>query len=106
MKTIHVYHLCIPIDFWAGWRTEAEFPQHTTADSCIDKHAYGDFRRAAMQLARGLGWDGDIRWGEGGALRRCATKRRLRRAVHDRLEVGQQRRDLCRVAVPVAVASG
>jgi hypothetical protein len=74
-KAIHVYHLNTPIDFWTGWRTENEFLAHLAvycADSGMASGVtdeigeYTEFRQTAMELAHDIGWDGDIRKGEGG----------------------------------------
>jgi hypothetical protein len=71
-KAIFVYHLNTPIDFWTGWRTEAEFLAHAAeeANSFIGADTlpgeYLEFRQIAMELAYDIGWDGNIRKGEGG----------------------------------------
>jgi hypothetical protein len=57
-----------PIDVWLGWSDEAQFrasverwcpPQGRSAMWAF----YEAFRDKAMELARGLGWQGDIRDG-------------------------------------------
>lgn len=58
-----------PIDFWEGWKTEAEYlASLNTSDAFGDPTSDGlaaYYKRlgAAQLLAKGVGWEGDIREG-------------------------------------------
>lgn len=60
---IYVYSLG-PIDFWAGMLSEAEYREKMHAEDVdhIDE-VYIPFFDQAKELARSIGWEGDIRQG-------------------------------------------
>lgn len=65
-KPMFVY-MVPPIDYWNGWTEEKEFLR-----SFVQEHeyeldwlayrvkAYSAFRKAALELAKRMGWEGDI----------------------------------------------
>lgn len=60
-----------PIDFWHGWMSEAEYRKQIIENYGRDLHQaasewdeYLDFKEKAFELAKRLGWEGDIRGGD------------------------------------------
>lgn len=60
-----------PIDLWTGWLSEAEYKQQLLSNMDHDLHAVADawdeyisFKSKAFELAKQIGWEGDIRHGE------------------------------------------
>lgn len=65
---MHVYSR-YPIDFWSGWMREDEYLQslvrehHSSGGLATAIRGYEDFRDEGFQMARKIGWEGDIRQG-------------------------------------------
>ena len=56
------------IDFWPGWLAESEFREQLSREYAPDDASkvwagYQHFRAGAMEAARKIGWEGDIRSG-------------------------------------------
>jgi hypothetical protein len=62
------------IDFWPGWMTEKQFEEQVTSEAAelepgyyeCRMREYRSFRDTAFALAKKVGWEGDVRPGEGG----------------------------------------
>ncbi len=67
--TIDIFVYCVePIDIWLGWNDEEQFKASVdrwcTPESRDPFWAlYEAFRDQSMEIARGLGWRGDVREG-------------------------------------------
>ncbi|PSS59873.1 hypothetical protein C6558_36235 [Ensifer sp. NM-2] len=60
---IFVYKLG-PIDFWNGWLSAADFVAETeNVDANYNEETFLPFVEKAQDLARGIGWEGDMRSG-------------------------------------------
>ncbi|MET4789568.1 hypothetical protein ABIF64_001746 [Bradyrhizobium japonicum] len=53
------------IDFWTGWKTEQEFLRELQGDhdSSNAVNEYNALKVQAMELAKKVGWEGDVRQG-------------------------------------------
>jgi hypothetical protein len=70
MANIYVYRLENPIDWWLGWMNKMEFqanlrqvfydpaPVYDQVDHALRE--FQVFERKAFEVARGLGWEGDV----------------------------------------------
>jgi hypothetical protein len=59
-------YVTAPIDFWDGWTREGRYVKELAARDYYSPKAVAEYKAlmsVAMELARGLGWDGDIREG-------------------------------------------